>query len=584
MIPALTYPLALAGLLALPALAAIYFLRRKHRRLPVSSLLLWRQQLKTSEGGAKLERPRLPWIFFLELFILALLIFAATGPRWQLPETTRPLIILLDDSASMLAGGEGNSPRVRAEQRLKTLLHERKFHSIRLLIAGSKPRLAGPAITLPDEIPPLLAQWTCRAPAAAIEDSLAIATDLGRQEAQILVLTDHAPPHNDFTGGRVRWLAFGRAATNLAFVNATRSVHGEEDRCLLEIANHSTSPQSPSLTIRSGTNTLYSGSVPIAPRSRERIILNLPAATPSIEAVLGEDALAADNRVWLAPHSRRRVRVQLAVEDEPLRALLERTLAATGLRAAQNTDQELLLHTAPQTHAGAHAWNLRLLTSTNSIAYTGPFVLDPIHPLVSGLAIDGVIWSAANTTNAPGFLPVISAGNVPLLSTRADALGRHQLQLVLDLAASTLPSTPNWPVLLHNLLQWRLQESPGLHERNFHLGQPIAFRAGAGPHHWQPPGDARQELAPAGCMISLEAQPPGLHRIFHDNTAPEFAVNFVSNAESDLAGALSGQWGDWNQPDETHLEYASVIWIFLLVALVALAGHLRVAARGGVSA
>ena len=41
MIPLFTTPLALWGLLAIPALLAIYWLRNRFRRHPVSSLMLW---------------------------------------------------------------------------------------------------------------------------------------------------------------------------------------------------------------------------------------------------------------------------------------------------------------------------------------------------------------------------------------------------------------------------------------------------------------------------------------------------------------------------------------------------------------
>lgn len=579
MIPALTYPLALAGLVALPALAAIYFLRHKHRRLPISSLLLWQHQLKSREGGAKLDRVRLPWIFFLELLILALLVAAATGPRWQLPETTRPLIVILDDSASMLAGDEKSSPRTRAEERLTSLLRERKFHSVRFLLAGRKPRVAGAAVTGLEEIRAQLAQWTCRAPAAAIETAVALATDLGRQQAEILVLTDRPPERDDFSGGRIRWLAFGRTAPNLAFVNATRTAHGDQDRCLLELANHAATPHSAQITIRSGTNTLHRGTVPIPARSRERVILNLPANTPAIEAELVADGLAADNRVWLAPPSRRRVRVQLSVEDEPLRALLERTLESTGLRAAQNADPELVLYTSLSAPVATNAWPVRLMTHTNSAAYTGPFVVDHAHPLARGLALESVIWSATPLTNAPGYLPVISAGNIPLLFARTDALARQEIVLNLDTSASTLPTTPNWPVLFHNLLHWRLQEIPGLHVRNFRLGQDVSFRAGPGAWHWQSPEGATKTFTPVGNGLSFETDSIGLHRITSDNITTEFSVNFLVNDESDLADAKSGTWGDWTRPEETRREYASVLWIFLLLALAGLGGHLRAVTR-----
>ena len=44
MLPVFLTPWALAGLVALPALAVIYYLRSRFRRQPVSSLMLWQRQ------------------------------------------------------------------------------------------------------------------------------------------------------------------------------------------------------------------------------------------------------------------------------------------------------------------------------------------------------------------------------------------------------------------------------------------------------------------------------------------------------------------------------------------------------------
>ncbi|MEM7582312.1 MAG: BatA domain-containing protein [Acidobacteriota bacterium] len=50
------WPWAFVGLLALPALVAIYWLRQRSRRLVVSSLMLWRDQLPSRASGRRRER------------------------------------------------------------------------------------------------------------------------------------------------------------------------------------------------------------------------------------------------------------------------------------------------------------------------------------------------------------------------------------------------------------------------------------------------------------------------------------------------------------------------------------------------
>src|SRR5262245_49910249 len=105
MLPLLTTPLALAGLLALPALVLIYWLRKSSRRLPVSSLMLWADLTEVRAGGLRIQRLQTPLLFLLELLALVFLTAAAAGPRLPIAAGQRPLVVVLDDSYSMLAGG-----------------------------------------------------------------------------------------------------------------------------------------------------------------------------------------------------------------------------------------------------------------------------------------------------------------------------------------------------------------------------------------------------------------------------------------------------------------------------------------------
>src|SRR5215469_11501619 len=143
MIPLLTYPLALIAMASLPALAAIYILRNRFRRKQVSSLVLWRFNVQSKSGGAKIHRLQLPLLFFLELLALTLLVVAATGPQWKLPQSARPLIVVLDDSFSMRAAHGGASAQQRARVFLEQLFRRQPPPSTRLIVAGLRPRSLG---------------------------------------------------------------------------------------------------------------------------------------------------------------------------------------------------------------------------------------------------------------------------------------------------------------------------------------------------------------------------------------------------------------------------------------------------------
>src|SRR5271166_3432759 len=95
MLPLFTYPLALVGLVGVPLLVGIYLLRNRFRRQVVSSLMLWLEPREARQGGTRIRRLQ-----------TLLLILAAAEPRLRMTQTARPLVVVLDDSFSMLAGGE----------------------------------------------------------------------------------------------------------------------------------------------------------------------------------------------------------------------------------------------------------------------------------------------------------------------------------------------------------------------------------------------------------------------------------------------------------------------------------------------
>ena len=192
----LTSPLMLLGLLALPVLAAVYWLRSRSRRAVVSSLAFWTDQRSPRRGGRILHRMQTPLSFFLELLAIAMLVMAAAGPALLKRDVVRPLVVVLDDSYSMLActsadGTDSAAPAGRD---------------------GLGRRTGGATTTWPDSSWPahspgwwatrcasrlaptrFFAQWTCESPSADLAAAMALAAEVGGPAARILVLSDHAP-------------------------------------------------------------------------------------------------------------------------------------------------------------------------------------------------------------------------------------------------------------------------------------------------------------------------------------------------------------------------------------------------------
>ena len=573
MIPFLTYPLALIALATVPALAAIYILRNRFRRRQVSSLLLWRFHVQSKSGGAKIHRLQLPLLFFLELLALTLLVVAATGPQWKLPQSARPLIVVLDDSFSMRAVNGDASAQVRARNYLEKLFRRQSPPSTRLILAGTEPRSLGSTVKSWHEVDGLLNQWTCWSPNSALDSAITLAAELGKQQANILVLTDHKPPDEKISNPRLEWQAFGAPLDNLAIVNASRTVFGEQDRCLLEVANFSDKAQTTKLSVQTGTNAPQGSLLSLGAHESQRLVFNIPSAAPSLKATLDQDALAEDNSVELLPPIRKRVRVQVALTNENSAALVNRTLDATGLRAALSDSPELIIHETDAA-VSSNSWSLRLPGGNATNAYSGPFVVDNSHPLADGVALQGVVWAGATATNASDEIPVILAGNVPLLSVREDVAGRRHLNLNINPMLSTVQNTPDWPILFWNILTWRISEMPGLKESNARLGTEVALKTTGEAVTVTQPDGTKTSFAKTGGDLALDTPMPGIYSVAAGNATNQFSVNILAADKSDLSACISGQWGKWSEDTERRLEQTSArCGCLACIALALLAAH-----------
>lgn len=573
MIPFLTYPLALIALATIPALAAIYILRDRFRRRQVSSLVLWRFHVEAKSGGAKMHRLQLPLLFFLELIALFLLVAAAAGPRWKLPQSSRPLIVVLNDGFSMQAVSDDVSSQARARAFLKELFSRQPPPFTRLILAGTEPRTLGSTVKSWAEVNELLSGWKCWSPDAAMDAALALAAQLGRGQANILVLTDQQPADRTISNPLLEWHAFGRPLDNFAIINASRTAFGDQDRCLLEIGNDSGGSQTTRLLLTAGSNVLENSSIALGPHESQRLVFNIPSATPPLHAELAPDALAADNQIELLPPVRKRVRVQVAMTNRDLSALVNRALDATGFRAALSDDPQLVIHSS-DSPVGTNAWSLVWSIAAATNAYTGPFVVDSSHPLIEGISLNGVIWGAAAATNGPDDVPVISAGSVPLLSEHEDFIGRRHITLNLNPQYSTLQDTPDWPILFWNILSWRMAELPGLNESNARLGTEVLLRTRGGPVTVVQPDGQRESFPNVRNELAITTPVPGIYTVSSGAETNQFAVNALSANESDLSGCSSGKWGQWKTDDRPRFEEASAVWIFGLLALALMAAHM----------
>jgi hypothetical protein len=341
------------------------------------------------------------------------------------------------------------------------------------------------------------------------------------------------------------------------------------------------------LTIEAGDAVLQRSRVNLDPGETRRVILQLKPDTPMLRAYLEPDELAIDNETLLFPATNRPVRVELRVGSKDLREPLTKAIKAVRNATITDTRPEVIYVDSSEEIEAGDAWVVRLLAEKDAEAYSGPFVLDRTHPLTEGLSLRGVIWGAGKTEGLEGN-PVIMAGNILLLtdteSQTESGFPRHELRCRLRPDLSTLQDSPDWPILIWNILHWRTAQTLGPNRPNIRLGEIVTIAFPTPPREsirLTGPGGKERTIVARGRTVTLKPEDVGSYTIKGDESEFAFAVNALNRDESDLTGCVPGKWGDWLDETSLQLEYRSVAWVVLLVLLGVLTLHLIVAARPG---
>ena len=165
---------------------------------------------------------------------------------------------------------------------------------------------------------------------------------------------------------------------------------------------------------------------------------------------------------------------------------------------------------------------------------------------------------------------------MPLLAETADADGRRRLRMNIDHEKSNLQDLPDWPIFFTNLLKWRRAGLPGVAEPNVRLGQTLDVLLDKDVEQVElvSPDETARKLIPHGRRVLAPADSVGLHAIKTPDAEYLFSCNTISRDESDLSECRSGRWGNWNDSRIYQDRRVGLGWIFLVVAVAAMSGHL----------
>lgn len=554
--------------LSLPAIAALYMLRRRRPRRAVPSLLLWRSLPQQKQVNTPWQRLRPQLLLWLQLLAALLLVLAAARPLWPggARLTGTHYILLLDASLSMqavdgahsrfaraqdaildLASALGPDERlslIRLDDRPHVLLNEgREGAAVRRALAGQEPGYAEADLT------------------AGLALAKALTGDGERTEWVLFSDGIVAAAQKPAAGAGVafRHVQVGLPAGNVALAALSLRAGPTGPSAQVTVENHGGAATTGQVVLYAAEQSL--GSRPFAAAAGERAYLSwpdLPAAAwyraelRQVDAAA--NALAADDVAWAVPAAPAGAKVLLVSEGN---SFFTRALAVHEEISAYRLD--------PADYAAVTAgdfdliifdrWQPAAWPPGNALLWGPPAGGDLLdvgdsftprrvaphaeHPLLRHVRWQEVYVAQARTLALPApWTAVVDSADGPLLAV-AENDGVRRAVAAFALHESDLALRPAFPVLMANLLEW-LAPAPLRLAGDL---RPGAVLAPAAPPTvsalWlESPAGERAELVPPWPPRPYRITAPGVHRLVQQRgetgAATLFAVNAYQPDAADL--------------------------------------------------
>jgi len=459
-------PWGLLGLVSVPVVVALSLWRWRRREVSVSSLLLWRQVAAAWHDAPKARRRRrLDPLVALRVAVALVLTAALCGLVWvHVGSSSRRVVLVIDRSASMAAKRPDGGSRWEACRADLLALLRRVGTSGRVEVVGVPGDSVG-GLT-PDAAAEALGWLVPQDAPLARRELVAVATRAARLApgALVVVATDDAELPGLPAGVHV--VAGGGAADNRGIVAlAARQRHDGTHEVLVAVANAATRAATAEVVLLGDGKELGRQRLAVAARGRGQAVFKAALGSVAVldARVEADDALAADNRAWLARRTRP-LRVAWVGENS---YALRRALAvqagvavveAVGDSVPPDADLVVCYRAAPPAIGKAPIVAVAPRTAVGGLRVTGEVEAGAVSvtarhdPLMTAVALDGVRVGPVPRIGPPeGFETLARAGTVPLVGRWREG-DTTVVYVGIDPARSNWSLTPSFPIFWANVV------------------------------------------------------------------------------------------------------------------------------------
>ncbi len=473
--------------LAAVPIIALYILKVRLRRVPVSTLLFWNELFDEKKPTAWWQRLRHWLSLLLQLAFAALVIGALVDPLWSWQkDKQRRVVLVLDNSASMLARTEDSTSRLdEAKAAAGTLIRAlRDGDQMAIVSAGGQPSVLWGMTNHARWLEDAVKDAPQTSAPAAIEPAIELAKRLlsGLEgDSEIVVLTDGCSGDMETiqSDEQVQVYGVGSAVDNVGITRyqVRRSIIDAIGyQVMVDVTNFSSEAQSCRLELDLDDSLVDVLPLQIEPgETLTRIVDHTSAVGGIMQAKLEvDDALAADNVARAILPTRQAVPIRLISEGDLFLLSVLQSIPLVDLTLEAEFDPS-----APA--AKVHVFDRKVPEKLPS----GPvLVIDPQNdcelwtvgaevqqpivasvdgqsPLTQHVRLDNILFPGARRLEfkVDAETLITSADESPLF-TRVVRPGGDVVVLSCSLAKGDLPLRIAFPVLMKNTIE-RFQGDAG---------------------------------------------------------------------------------------------------------------------------
>ncbi len=487
-----TTPLALLGLLFIPAVVAMYLLKLRRDETIVPSTLLWSRLLADVEANAPWQKLRRSLLLLLQLLLVAILALLAARPFLERPAgLARDVVLVLDTSASMAATDITPDRLTAAKAAAIGALRDLPTGGkVSVIAADRSARIVVNETTDLGRVRQALDGIAVTSGRGDLGDALELAGKLAARsgDAQILVATDGALATPIADGAtvpaKVTVLPVGRERKNQAIVAlAVRTAPSAVTRSVfVSVANLDLERAARRLEVWGDGGLIEVRDLLLEPQARSDVViddvprdvatLELRLVGPDATVTSAADQLAVDDHAWaIVPPDRERLILVVGPGDPYLETALSylpnvELFGVTSAEYGPATERQdgrpwdlvifegalpATLPRSPILAIGPTATS-DLGVVTGTLTNPGIGSLDPAEPILRYVDLSTTHIASAAKLSVPEWARTVIPGpsGAPLLYVGSRD-GLPTAVMAFEPRRSDLPLQVAFPVLLANL-------------------------------------------------------------------------------------------------------------------------------------